>query len=57
MNNFKKLNISNLEEIETDQLIWDIEHSKDFYIYEINDNDNSSEILVKIINKDSSIRY
>lgn len=55
----KKIIIKNLEQIEVDQLIWDIEKSKDFYIYEIeknNDlkNDKMTNILVKIINKNTS---
>lgn len=55
----KKIIIKNLEQIEVDQLIWDIEKSKDFYIYEIEKNedlkdDKMTSILVKIINKNSS---
>lgn len=55
----KKIIIKNLEQIEVDQLIWDIEKSKDFYIYEIEKNedlkdDKITSILVKIINKNSS---
>lgn len=55
----KKIIIKNLEQIEVDQLIWDIEKSKDFYIYEIEKNknlkdDKMTNILVKIINKNTS---
>ena len=47
----RKIKINNLQEIETEQLIQDIEQSKDFHIYEISDSDQNTEILVKIINK------
>lgn len=50
-NNFIK--VETLDEIDTDQLIWDIENSKDFFIYEIDDNEDSTNILVKIICKDN----
>lgn len=55
----KKIIIKNLEQIEVDQLIWDIEKSKDFYIYEIDknrnlENDKMINILVKIIDNNSS---
>ncbi|WP_022935314.1 hypothetical protein ACJA28_01390 [Mesomycoplasma moatsii] len=50
-----KIQINNLEEIETDQLIWEIENSKDFFVYELNDSQENAEILVKIImNSDNS---
>lgn len=50
-----KIRINNLEEIETDQLIWEIENSKDFFVYELNDSQENAEILVKIImNSDNS---
>ena len=55
----KKITIKNLEEIDVDQLIWDIEESHDFYIYEIENNANSeyTNILVKIINKGNDFEY
>ena len=55
----KKIVIQNLEEIDVDQLIWDIEESNDFYIYEIENSSNSeyTNILVKIINKGDNFGY
>ena len=55
----KKIVIQNLEEIDVDQLIWDIEESNDFYIYEIENSSNSeyTNILVKIINKGNNFGY
>lgn len=55
----KKIVIQNLEEIDVDQLIWDIEESSDFYIYEIENSSNSeyTNILVKIINKGNNFGY
>ncbi|MBD5423463.1 MAG: hypothetical protein HDR43_03120 [Mycoplasma sp.] len=53
----KKIIVNDLEQIEVDQLIWDIENSSDFYIYELDDSDKNTEvvnILVKIINKNNS---
>ncbi len=53
----KNIKINNFEQIETDQLIWEIENSKEFFIYEIKDSEEVTEILVKIINSDNSISY
>ncbi len=55
----KKINIQNLEEIDVDQLIWDIEESNDFYIYEIKNSEESeyTNILVKIITKGINFDY
>lgn len=46
----KKIKINNIEQIETDQLIWEIENSNDFYIYELYDSNEQVNVLVKIIN-------
>ena len=50
----KKIKINNIEQIETDQLIWEIENSCDFYVYELSEDENSINILVKIINPENS---
>ncbi|MBR2849268.1 MAG: hypothetical protein IKL15_00545 [Mycoplasmataceae bacterium] len=53
-NSNNTIKIYNLEEIGTDQLIWDIENSKDFFVYELNNDDENVEILVKIIKENDS---
>ena len=53
-NSNNTIKIYNLEEIGTDQLIWDIENSKDFFVYELNNDDENIEILVKIIKENDS---
>lgn len=51
----QQLDVSMLEEMDIEQLIYEIENSKEFSVFELNEIDNEMNILIKI--KKSDERY
>lgn len=50
-----EIKINDFEQIDSDQLIWYIDNSKNFYVYEIKNDDEVVDILVKIENEKDEI--